>query len=218
MTCAREVWRREPILALSTFYKHLTDPIEIVAFDFNTANQLIARNNEKATVFGVEFEYRKTYWIIQKKLSVNINTSFIYSSQRMSDGEYQGGSLLNPIEKLTPIVRFKDNRLFLINTGLTYTLPEIDLESSLFYNVQGKTLEVVGVGNIPDVYTDPFNNLNLTVIKKFGEDGNQSLTLKVQNILNDTRESYYDYFGEQRLPFSLYNLDRTITLGYNIKF
>ena len=149
---------------------------------------------------------------------MNINTSFIYSSQRMSDGEYQGGSLLNPIEKLTLIVRFKDNRLSSSTLDCPILLPEIDLESSLFYNVQGKTLEVVGVGNIPDVYTDPFNNLNLTVIKKFGEDGNQSLTLKVQNILNDTRESYYDYFGEQRLPFSLYNLDRTITLGYNIKF
>ena len=136
----------------------------------------------------------------------------------MSDGEYQGRVITEPNREIDPYRALQGQSPFLINTGLTYTLPEIDLESSLFYNVQGKTLEVVGVGNIPDVYTDPFNNLNLTVIKKFGEEGNQSLTLKVQNILNDTRESYYDYFGEQRLPFSLYNLDRTITLGYNIKF
>ena len=205
--------------AFSTFYKHLTDPIEIVAFDFNTANQLIARNNEKATVFGIEIEYRKNLLDNStKKLALNINSSFIYSSQRMSDGEYQGRVITEPTREIDPNRVLQGQSPFLINTGLTYTLPEIDLESSLFYNVQGKTLEVVGVGNIPDVYTDPFNNLNLTVIKKFGEDGNQSLTLKVQNILNDTRESYYDYFGEQQLPFSLYHLDRTISLGYNIKF
>ena len=157
--------------ALSAFYKHLTDPIEIVAFDFNTANQLIARNNEKATVFGVEFEYRKNVLDNStKKLSVNIKASFIYSSQRMSDGEYQGRVITEPNREIDPYRALQGQSPFLINTGFTYTLPEIDLESSLFYNVQGKTLEVVGVGNIPDVYTDPFNNLNLTVIKKFGED------------------------------------------------
>lgn len=205
--------------ALSVFFKQLTDPIEIVAFDFNTANQLIARNNESATVAGVEVEYRKNLLDNStKKLSLNINASFIQSRQRMSDGEYDGRVITEPNRTIDPYRVLQGQSPFLINTGVTYTLPESNLDASLFYNVQGKTLEVVGVGNIPDVYTDPFNNLNLTVIKKFGADNNQTLTLKVQNILNDSRESYYDYFGEQQLPFSLYNLDRTITLGYNIKF
>jgi len=205
--------------ALSTFFKHLTDPIEIVAFDFNTANQLIARNNESAMVIGLEVEYRKN--LIEnntRKLALNVNTSFIYSSQRMSDGEYEGRVITEPTRVIDPNRELQGQSPYLINTGLSYTLINSKIDASLFYNVQGKTLEVVGVGNIPDVYTDPFNNLNLTVIKKFGENDNQTLTLKVQNILNDSRESYYDYFGEQRLPFSFYNLDRTISLGYNIKF
>lgn len=206
-------------IALSTFFKHLTDPIEIVAFDFNTANQLIARNNEKAIVFGVELEYRKNILNNStKKLALNINTSLIHSSQRMSDGEYQGRVITEPNREIDPNRPLQGQSPFLINTGIIYTLPEMNLESSLFYNVQGKTLEVVGVGNIPDVYTDPFNNMNLTITKKIGNTQNQTLTLKIQNILNDTRESYYDYFGEQRLPFSFYDLDRTISLGYNIKF
>ena len=197
----------------------LTDPIEIVAFDFNTANQLIARNNEKATVFGVEVEYRKN--IIDndlKRLAFNMNTSVIHSSQKMSDGEYQGRVITEPNRDIDPYRMLQGQSPLLVNTGLTYTLVEQNIESSLFYNVQGKTLEVVGVGNIPDVFTDPFHNLNLTVIKKFGNNDQQSITLKVRNILNDTRESYYDYFGEQQLPFSLYQLDRTFSLGYNIKF
>lgn len=205
--------------AVSAFFKHLTDPIEIVAFDFNTANQLIARNNEKATVFGVEVEYRKN--IIDndlKRLAFNMNTSVIHSSQKMSDGEYQGRVITEPNRDIDPYRMLQGQSPLLVNTGLTYTLVEQNIESSLFYNVQGKTLEVVGVGNIPDVFTDPFHNLNLTVIKKFGNNDQQSITLKVRNILNDTRESYYDYFGEQQLPFSLYQLDRTFSLGYNIKF
>ena len=105
------------------FYKHLTDLIEIVAFDFNTANQLIARNNEKATVFGVEFEYRKNVLDNStKKLSVNINTSFIYSSQRMSDGEYQGRVITEPNREIDPYRALQGQSPFLINTGLTYTL------------------------------------------------------------------------------------------------
>lgn len=205
--------------ALSTFFKHLNDPIEIVAYDYNTPNQLIARNSQKATVYGIELEYRKNILDNStKKIAVNINTSFIHSRLNMTDEEYQGRVITEPTREIDPYRSLQGQSPFLINTGVVYSLPEINLESTLSYNVQGKTLEVVGVGNIPDVYTDPFHNLNLTVIKKFGNNQNQRLTLKVQNILNDSRESYYDYFGEQRLPFSLYDLDRTISLGYNIKF
>jgi len=88
----------------------------------------------------------------------------------------------------------------------------------LFFNVQGKTLEVVGVGNIPDVYTDPFNNLNFTFNKKIGAKENQTITFGVRNILNDTKQSYYDYYGEEQQNFSFFKVGRTFSLGYNVKF
>ena len=88
----------------------------------------------------------------------------------------------------------------------------------MFYNVQGKTLEVVGVGNIPDVYTDPFNNLDIVLTKKLGETQNQTITFKIQNILGDYKESYYDYYGEEQRLFSLFKVGRSISLGYSMKF
>lgn len=206
-------------LSFSTFFKYLADPIEVVAFDYNTANELIARNSRKATIFGVELEYRKN--LINndaKKLAFNVNASYIQSKLRMTDQEFFGRVTTEPTRNIEPDRRLQGQSPFLINTGVNYLFVEEKIDASLFYNVQGKTLEVVGVGNIPDVYTDPFHNLNLTVIKKFGENDNQTVTLKVQNILDDSRESFYDYFGEQQLPFSFYKQDRTFSLSYNIKF
>ena len=104
------------------------------------------------------------------------------------------------------------------DTGLTYEIVNKNTEMGLFYNVQGKTLEVVGVGNIPDVYTDPFNNLNFTFNKKIGAKENQTITFGVRNILNDTKQSYYDYYGEEQQKFSFFKVGRTFSLGYSIKF
>ena len=56
---------------------------------------------------------------------------------------------------------------YLIN-AVAYSDSEIGLqEFGLFFNVQGETLEVVGTGIVPDVYTVPFNSLNFTFNKNW---------------------------------------------------
>ena len=203
--------------AISTFYKNFEDPIEVVALGLNSPNQLIGRNNSEATVAGVEIEYRKN--LINNndsKLAINVNTSFIFSQQEMTDAEYNGRVATEPNRVIDRTRELQGQSPFLINAGLTYAIVSENLETGLFYNVQGKTLEVVGVGNIPDVYSDPFNNLNFTCTKKLG--ANQTITFKAQNILADTRESFYDYYGEEQRPFSLFKVGRSFSLGYSIKF
>ena len=205
--------------AVSTFYKGFTDPIEIVAYNFNAPNQLIGRNNTYANVFGIEIEYRKN--IIDNdvsKLALNINASVIKSEQKMSDEEFQGRIITEPNRVINRTRELQGNSPYLINTGLTYEIVNKNTEMGLFFNVQGKTLEVVGVGNIPDVYTDPFNNLNFTFNKKIGAKENQTITFGVRNILNDTKQSYYYYYGEEQQNFSFFKVGRTFSLGYNVKF
>jgi hypothetical protein len=185
----------------------------------NAPNQLIGRNNSEATVAGIEIEYRKN--IIDNdnsKLAINMNSSLIYSQQKMTDAEYNGRVITEPNRVIDRTRVLQGQAPFLINAGVTFTNVNKNFEAGLFYNVQGKTLEVVGVGNIPDVYTDPFNNLNLTCTKKFGTNQNQTLTFKMQNILADTKESFYDYYGEEQRPFSLFEIGRSFSLGYSIKF
>ena len=64
---------------------------------------------------------------------------------------------------------------FTFGVGLDYNNDNLGLQTGLFYNVQGKTLEVVGIREVPDVYTKPFNSLNFTLNKSFGEDKNSSI-------------------------------------------
>jgi hypothetical protein len=55
---------------------------------------------------------------------------------------------------------------YLINAGIDYNNKEKGIQTRLYFNVQGKTLEVVGDGFYPDVFTLPFSNLNLNFIKE----------------------------------------------------
>ena len=169
------------IFAISTFYKQFIDPIEITAFDANQPSVFIVRNNEEASVYGIELEYRKDILNNDNhKLSLNLNTSVIQSIQTMSDAEYQGRLISNPDKEIDDSRELQGQSPYLINLGLVYNLFEKNIEIGSYYNVQGKTLEVVGIGNLPDVYTLPFHNLSLNISKSFGKNLDQSLTLRLK--------------------------------------
>ncbi len=207
------------IFAISTFYKQFSDPIEITAFDANQPSVFIVRNNEEASVYGIELEYRKDILNNDNlKLSLNLNTSVIQSIQTMSEAEYQGRLISNPDKEIDESRELQGQSPYLINLGLVYNLFEKNIEIGSYYNVQGKTLEVVGIGNLPDVYTLPFHNLNINVSKSFGKNLDQSLTFKAENLLNSKRESEYDYYNLETSPFSIYNPGQSFSLGYSIKF
>ena len=202
---------------MSAFYKTFKDPIEIVAYSVNSPFVLIGRNNENAKVYGAEFEVRKDLLTSEnQRLSFNLNASLIYSRQKMNATEFQSRSNAEPDRQIDPYRQLQGQSPYLINAGILYTHEKY--EAGLFYNVQGSTLEVVGVGNIPDVYTAPFHNLNANFSKKFGANDNQSLSLKMDNLLDDDRESRYEYFGDQSNVFSFYRPRRSFSLGYTLKF
>jgi hypothetical protein len=105
---------------------------------------------------------------------------------------------------------------YLINAGVEYKNQDKGFQGGLFYNVQGKTLQVVGDGFYPDVYTMPFNSLNFNMIKQLKK--NRTLTLKVTNLLNDNRESKFIGFDEEHEYFSFRHLGRTFTFSYAVRF
>ena len=105
---------------------------------------------------------------------------------------------------------------YLINAGIEYNNQEKGFQGGLFYNVQGKTLQVVGDGFYPDVYTMPFNSLNFNLIKQLKK--NRILTLKITNLLDDLRESKFIGFNDESEYFSLRNIGRTLSITYAVKF
>ncbi|AEH00592.1 TonB-dependent receptor [Lacinutrix sp. 5H-3-7-4] len=219
----RYEWFREKgqMIAFSGFYKSFTDPIELTFFP-QAPKQLTVANLGDATVIGGEVEFRQNLGFISngfEKFKFNANVSIISSKLQMTDQEFnrrvanaRDGETIDDTRDL------QGQSPYLINAGLDYNDDDKGFRAGLFYNVQGSTLEVVGTGDIPDVYTQPFNSLNFTLNKTFGKDNKSAIDLKVNNILGDKRESFYESFGAEDQIFSSRNPGTEISLGYSYKF
>jgi len=209
------------MFAASGFYKDFKDPIE-QAFFLQAPTQLTVDNLGNAKVYGVELEVRQRLGFISEglnNLKFNANVSFIKSELTMSDDEFKSRRLAaRNGERIDRERNLQGQAPFLLNFGLDYNNSDIGLQTSLFFNVQGETLEVVGIGLVPDVYTKPFESLNFTLNKSFGENKRSIIDLKVSNILGSYRESAYQSYGTQDQIFSLRNPGTEFSLGYTFKF
>lgn len=209
------------MFAISGFYKDFKDPIE-QAFFLQAPTQLTVANLGNANVYGVEFEIRQRLGFITdglNNLKFNANVSFIKSELTMSDAEFESRQLAaRDGENVKRQRDLQGQAPYLVNVGLDYNNSDLGLQTGLFYNVQGETLEVVGIGLVPDVFTKPFSSLNFTLNKGFGENRNSSIDFKVSNILNSVRRSDYVSFGAQDQTFSLREPGTEISLGYTYKF
>ena len=209
------------MFAVSGFYKDFKDPIE-QAFFLQAPTQLTVDNLGNAKVYGVELEVRQRLGFISEglnNLKFNANVSFIKSELTMSDDEFESRRLAaRNGERIDRERNLQGQAPFLLNFGLDYNNSDIGLQTSLFFNVQGETLEVVGIGLVPDVYTKPFEGLNFTLNKSFGENKRSFIDLKVSNILGSDRESAYQSYGTQDQIFSLRSPGTEFSLGYTFKF
>ncbi|MGS2738439.1 TonB-dependent receptor domain-containing protein [Sinomicrobium sp. M5D2P17] len=211
------------MFAVSGFYKHFKNPIEIVAYDNTAPTNYTPRNSPSAEVIGVELEARKHLGFITeglKDLSLNLNVSLIDSKMDMAEQEYAARNLyLKEGETIDRKRDLQGQSPYLVNVGLNYKNDGIGLESGLFYNVQGKTLEVVGSAGLnPDVYTMPFNSLNFNFSKMFGKDQRSKISIKVDNIMDDDRESQYESFRAENQNFSFRAPGREFSIGYSYQF
>ncbi len=213
------------MFALSSFYKHFKNPIELVAFSNIAPNNFTPRNSPSAEVLGIELEARKNFGFITeglRNLSVNLNLSVIESRIEMNRGEgeeYESRlTFAREGETISDTRALQGQSPFLINTSILYNNEDLGLETGLFYNVQGKTLEVVGFGKNPDVFIQPFNSLNFNISKTIGKDKNAEISFQMDNILDNDRESLYESFGAENKPFQFRSPGRSFSLGYSLNF
>ena len=201
------------LFAVSGFYKSFQNPIELTYYESSTEN-FQPKNLGNAKVFGLELELRRQ---ISQSIGLNINASLIESKQEFGESErnLRTKGLRNG-EKLSDNRSLQGQSPFLINSSIDYN-DNKGLRAGMYFNVQGKTLEVVGTGFAPDVYTQPFQSLNLNFSKTFGEKQNKSITLKIDNILNSKKESFYESFKANKEIFSYREEGTTFSIGYSIK-
>jgi TonB-dependent receptor len=205
---------KNELFAVSGFYKSFQDPIELSYYESATEN-FQPKNLGNAKVFGLEFEMRKQ---ISQAIGININASIIESKQEYGTSELNlRTNGLRVGESLGTYRRLQGQSPYLINSSIDYK-DENGLITGLFFNMQGKTLEVVGTGFAPDVYTHPFESLNFNLSKKIGENKNKTFTVKIENLLDSKKESYYESFKAVNRIFSFRDLGRTFSIGYNVNF
>ncbi len=209
------------MFAISGFYKDFKDPIELTFYE-SAPDQLTPRNLGNASVFGIEFEFRKSLGFLLtslENLKFNINASYIESDLTMFEDEYNRRvNAARDGESIEKTRELQGQSPYLINAGLNYSDSEIGLQTGLFFNVQGETLEVVGTGIVPDVYTVPFNSLNFTFNKKLGEEKKSTVDIKVSNILNSKRKSVYQSYKASDKTFTQFNPGTEFSIGYSYNF
>jgi len=208
------------MFAFSAFFKNFTDPIEMTYF-LSSPSNIEPNNLGSAIVYGLEFELRKNFGFITEKLediSVNMNFSVINSQLDMGEAELEARRLsLRDGEKLEESRELQGQSPYLINFGLNYANNH-GWQTNLYYNVQGKTLEVVGTGSVPDAYTMPFHSLDLIINKSFGKNKNSNINFSFKNILDDDKEIRYQSYEAQDKIFNKYSPGRGFSLGYTYKF
>lgn len=173
-------------------------------------------------VYGAEIEIRKSLDFVSPRLSafsISSNVTYVKSFITMSDTEFNSRK---SFEKDGETISNKRNMAgqapFIINAGLAFQDPDIGLETGFYYNVQAKTLLIVGTGLYPDVYSVPFHSLKFSLNKSLGAAKKSTLTFGVSNILNDVKEEVYTSFGADNQLFTRYSPGIEVSLGIKYAF
>ena len=207
-------------VSISGFYKTFDDPIEMVQY-VQATNNFQPRNVGDGKVIGAEFEFRQNLGFAGRffeNLTLSSNVTITDSEIEMSETEYR--SRINNAREGEEINNTRDmagQAPFLINAGLSY-VGQKGLEAGVFYNVQGETLQYVGIADRPDVYSVPFHSLNINVMKTFGAQDQMNLGLKVNNLLNDYKEQVFQSYGTNDELFSSIRPATSFSLSFGYKF
>jgi hypothetical protein len=217
------------MIALSSFYKQFSGPIELVTFDVAT-NNVRPRNSGTGKVYGAELEIRKTLGFISPALSslsagtnvtlanseIDLKSVFVNESGLTEFESRQNNARESEIVASTRAMGGQSP--YLINAYLNYTDSRGFMNANLSYNVQGQTLSIIGVGAVPDIYTAPFNSLNFNVYRDFGPDKKQRITMGVNNILMAERKDLYRGYAGAESVYSIFKPGRTFSLAYSLTF
>lgn len=195
----------EQMISVSAFYKAFINPIEMIQF----ATQVGAfqpRNVGNGQVLGLEFELRKGLSVVSPRLkNFAFSTNLTYTRSRIELSQTEFDSRVLNAREGFQIGSFRDmagQSPYIINAGISYKSTNNaskwnGLEAGVFYNVQGPTLQFVGIVDRPDIYSVPFHSLNFNSNMTVGKTKKWSVGLKIDNILNDANEMVFKSFQAQ---------------------
>ena len=213
------------VLSLGGFYKNFSDPIELRlgSGSVPTRRQYEFQNAEKAELFGLEAEVRKSLGFLSKQedswlsnLYFNGNVSVIFSEVLLGNVDADNNKLpatSRPLQGQSP---------YLINAGFQYD-GQKGTNLSLLYNRIGERLALVGNENFADIYEKARDLIDFQISQKLIKN-KAELRLTFSDILNQNVASYQNRDTKKTFNSSVdrsyitYKPGTTITLGFNYNF
>lgn len=181
------------VLAASTFYKSIENPIELISFGAAGRTFVQPVNYAKGVAYGLEIEARgsmQRFWNKLAGLTAGLNGTWLETKVDV------------PLDEQASLADFglnQDQRRlagqpeYLLNASLTYDNPDFGTSAGLFYNLIGETIAsgaARGLNDaVPNVVERRYATLDLTISQKLAK--RWVLGIKVRNLLAKDRTSIY---------------------------
>lgn len=163
-------------VSLGVFTKDFTTPIEAVARN-STEGGITFQNAESAQNFGAEFEFRKNLGFLNERFeTVSLVGNYSYIDSEVTIAPENAGLLTSKNRAL------QGQSPYVVNAQLLYENPDHGTNIAFLYNVFGKRITEVGVLGLPDVFEDPFHQLDIVVSQKLTD--HFTVSFKGSNLLN----------------------------------
>lgn len=156
------------------FYKAFHDPIEMVIVP-STDTLITFENAKSAQNFGLELDFRKNFGFFAAPLEglyVAGNAALIRSRIQLREGGNQT-THDRPLQGQSP---------FVVNAQLGYENADSGTALAVLYNVQGRRISKVGAMGAPDVYEEPFHQLDFVASQELTH--GFKLTFKAKNLID----------------------------------
>ncbi len=200
------------IFSVGIFYKDLKDLIEKRATD-KVGDFVGYVNRDKGTVYGVEFEARKSLAFLHRSLrhfSLGGNLTLIESEEDIPDDEQNSLRKFRIDDTTRPL---EDQSPYIANVDLSYDNPRSGTSASLLFNISGPRL-VITSQNSPDLYEQPAPGLDFIISQRLGR--NMKLKFSAKNLLDPKHEITYGKNGSA--TYAAYTKGITLGLSFAYEF
>ncbi len=173
---------KEELLSLAGFAKQIHDPINLVTAIDATGTERYFRTGDKADIFGVELDIRKTIMKNEddkSKLSAGLNATYMHTQQdlKATNGAYSVSfdRTSDQLQGASP---------FILNTDLSYkpTLGNYKPMANLVFTYFSDRVYSLGSGNISNKIEKGFGTLDFILKNKIGE--HAELNFSAKNLLD----------------------------------
>ncbi len=204
-------WFRRPgeLFSVSTFYKHLDEPIEQV-FVAAASAAYSFQNADEAVLYGVEMDARQRLDVLTETLqdfTLQGNLSLIESEVSVRQtGTFQPTNLERPLEGQSS---------YSLNVGILYNYTPAGTDIGLFYSRFGERLTAAGGFGIPDIYEQPRHQVDATFKQNLFS--GLRMKAKLSNLLDEPYEFVQKGNGIQQIQRE-YKTGISFSMGMSYDF